>query len=92
MALVRCEITEGPREGFKTVGVPSVEGHYEYLAIEEKFLSKRGGELLLPVWVVGRDRRYDTALISLPDEADSGARRVWVRWSDLITDPDEVPA
>jgi hypothetical protein len=91
MALVHCEISEGPRPGFKTVGVPSIEGHLEYLTIEETFLARRGDDLLLPVWVVGRDPRYDTALVSLPDEADSGARRVWVRWSDLSTDPDEVP-
>jgi hypothetical protein len=92
MALVHCEVSEGPREGFKTVGIPSVEGRFEYLTLEEKFLARRGDDLLLPVWVVGRDRRFDTALVSLPDEADSGARRVRVRWSDLITEPDEVPA
>jgi hypothetical protein len=70
----------------------SVEGHSEYLTIEERFLARRDGNLLLPIWVVGRDRRYDTALISLPDEADSGARRVWVRGSDLILERGEVPA
>ena len=75
MDLLRGTITDGPRPGFKTVGIPSVEGHVEYLTIEDKFLARRGDQLLLPVWVVGTDRRYDTALVSLPDEADSGARR-----------------
>jgi hypothetical protein len=92
MALVRCEVLEGPRPGFKTIGVPSAQGHSEYLTIEERFLARRGDELLLPIWVVGRDPRYGTALISLPDEADSGARRVWVRGSDLILTPDEMTA
>jgi hypothetical protein len=92
MALLRCEVTDGPRPGFKTVGIPSVEGRTEYLSIEERFLARRGDDLLLPVWVVGRDKRYDTSLVSLPDEADSGARRVWVRSSALVPEPDEVPA
>lgn len=92
MALLKCEVKEGPRAGFKAVGVPSIEGHTEYLAIEERFLVPRGGELLLPVLPVGRDRRYNTVLVQLPLEADSGANRVWVR-GDLLTEtPDEVPA
>ena len=92
MALVRCEVLEGPRPGFKTVGIPSITGNLEYLTIEEQFLSRYEGDLLLPVWVVGRDAHYQTALVALPDEADSGARRVWVRLSDLVFKPDEVPA
>src|SRR5262249_5101693 len=92
MALLRCDILEGPRPGFKTVGVPSIEGHREYLALEEKFLSRHNGNLLLPVWVVGKDTRHNTALVSLPYEADSGAGRVWVRWADLVLEADEIPA
>jgi hypothetical protein len=91
MALLRCKISEGPRAGWKTLGIPSIEGRTEYLALEENFLAKRGNDLFLHVFVVGRDPRYDTALVSLPDEASSGAQRVWVRWSDLILEPDEVP-
>ncbi len=90
MALMRCEIAEGPRAGFKTIAVPSIEGHKEYLAIEERFLVRRGEELLLPVRLIGRDRRYDTALIQLPLEADSGANRVWVRGDLLSEARDEV--
>jgi hypothetical protein len=92
MALVRCEITEGPRSGFKAVGVPSVEGHSEFLSIEERFLVKRNGSFLLPVKVVGADPRHGTSLVELPLEADSGANRVWVRPGDILRDADEVPA
>jgi hypothetical protein len=80
MALVRCEVSDGPYPGFKAVGVESVEGHREYLTIEERFLVKSNGEFYLPVDVVGEDRRQQTALVELPLEADSGANRVWVRW------------
>jgi hypothetical protein len=94
MALLRCEVAEGPRPGFKTIAVPSVEGHSEFLTIEERLLSHRNGSLLLPVSVVGKDERYDTVLIQLPLEADSGANRVWVRSGALISEaePGRVPA
>jgi hypothetical protein len=92
MTMVRCEITEGPREGYKTVGVPSAAGHMEYLAIEERFLVKDNGAYLLPVDVVGKDPRYGTLLVQLPFEADSGANRVWVRPVHIVKEPREVPA
>jgi hypothetical protein len=92
MALVPCEVTEGPRAGFKVVGVPSIEGHTEYLTIEERFLVPRGDAYLLPVRLIGRDPRYKTALIQLPVEADSGANRVWVRGESVMEAPDQVPA
>jgi hypothetical protein len=92
MALVRCEISEGPRLNYKTVGVASVEGHVEYLTIEERFLVSQGDDHLLPVRLIGRDRQHKTALVQLPVEADSGANRVWVRAEAVMDAPDEVPA
>jgi hypothetical protein len=92
MGLIPCEVTEGPRPGFKAIGVDSIEGHTEYLTIEERFLVRRGGNYLLPVRLIGRDRRYNTALVQLPVEADSGANRVWVRGEIVAEAPDEVPA
>src|SRR5262245_44974046 len=53
MALLRCDISEGPRQGFKAIGVPSAVGHNEYFAIEERFLARRNGSYLLPVFIVG---------------------------------------
>ena len=92
MILVHCEVSDGPRAGFKTVGVPSIEGRREYLAIEERFLVKRNGTYLLPVEAIGKDSRYETVLVQLPFEADSGANRVWVRSGDTVQEPSEVPA
>jgi hypothetical protein len=92
MALIPCEISEGPRPGYKVVGVKSVQGHTEYLSIEERFLARRNGDLLLPVWLIGRDQKNKTALVQLPYEADSGANRVWVNGDALREAFDEVPA
>ena len=92
MALLACEATEGPRPGYKTIGVASVEGHLEYLSIEERFLVRRDEGYLLPVRLIGRDPRHNTALIQLPVEADSGANRVWVKRESVTEAPDEVTA
>ena len=92
MEYVHCEVSEGPREGFKSIGIDSVEGYAEYLSIEEKFLVNNGQNWLLPVAVVGKDRDHGTSLVELPFEADSGAKRVWVQ-SDMVTsNPREVLA
>lgn len=91
MALIRCEASEGPRSGCKAVGVPSVEGHTEYLVVEDRFLIERDGERYLAVGVVGKDYRQGLTLVQLPFEADSGANRVWVRADDVVAELDEVP-
>lgn len=92
MELVRCEVTEGPRDGFKSVGLQSAEGHFEYLVVEDRFLAFRDDHYYLPVVVVGRDARHETVLVQLPFEADSGANRVWVRQEQVVTEAVEVPA
>jgi hypothetical protein len=84
MAMLRCDVTEGPREGFKTVAVPSMEGHPEFLAIEEKFLTKQGDQFFLHVRVIGEDRKSKATLVQLPVEADSGANRVWIHPDNLV--------
>ena len=66
MALLQCSIEDGPRPGYKAIGVASIEGRTEYLAIEERFLVRRGDTYLLPVRLIGRDRRYNTALRPAP--------------------------
>ncbi len=92
MLLAPSEITEGARPGFKTIGVDSIEGHTEYLSIEEGFLVPKDGGLLLAVRLVARDPRHQTVLIQLPVEADSGANRVWVFESALIDNTNEAVA
>ena len=92
MALLRCETSKGPREGFTGVGVPSADGFKEHLTIEDKFLVHRHGSTYLAVAVVGRDLKRNRALVQLPYEADSGANRVWVRSDQVEYEEDEVPA
>ncbi|MFO0967990.1 MAG: hypothetical protein U0793_20725 [Gemmataceae bacterium] len=92
MYLVRCEVSEGPRPGYKAIGISSVEGYSEYLVVEERFLVHRDDGVYLPVILVGWDRRQNLALAQLPYEADSGANRVWVSKTQIVPEADEVPA
>jgi hypothetical protein len=89
---VHCEISEGPRTGFLSVGIDSVEGYKEYLAIEEQFLVTNGPDSFLAIAVVGKDITNNTTLIELPFEADSGAKRVWVPNEEVTSTPREVVA
>lgn len=91
MALLQCEVLVGLRAGFKEVEVSSVEGHKEYLALEERFLVRHEDDYLLPVRIIAQDRAQDIVLVQLPVEADSGANRVWV-WRQHVIKGDEVPA
>ena len=92
MEYVHCEASEGPRPGFMSIGIESVEGYTEFLAIEEKFLVSNGLDWYLPVAVVGKDSAHKTALVELPFEADSGAKRVWVHDEAVTANPHEVLA
>ena len=92
MTLVKCDITEGPRDGYKTIGVTSAEGRTEYMDIEVRFLADLDGEQRLAIRVIGRDKKQKLYLIQFPVEADSGANRVWVRDVDIAPIPDEIPA
>jgi hypothetical protein len=92
MDYVHCEVSDGPRPGFKTIGIESIEGFKEYLAIEQRFLKFNGQDWYLPIIIVGKDSDHNTALIELPLEADSGAKRVWVHNDDVTANPEKILA
>ncbi len=92
MKYLHCETSEGPRSGYRSVGVESVEGFTEFLAIEDRFLVNNGRDWYLPIAVVGKDRSQNTSLVELPFEADSGAKRVWVHNEAITDNPHEVVA
>ena len=91
MELLKCDVTEGPRSGFKAIGVASVEGFSEFLSIEARFLILQDDEYFLPVRVIARDKHHVTALVKLPFEADSGANRVWVK-EEALANLNRIPA
>lgn len=87
---LHCEVSEGPRPGYKSVGVESIEGYTEFLVIEERFLATNGQDWYLPIAIVGKDADHGTKLVELPLEADSGAKRVWVHDESITDKPQKV--
>jgi hypothetical protein len=85
MAQVLCDrIGPGFRASERSVGVRDVDGHREFLRVEEGFLTKVDGKHYLPVGLVSVNWEKKAVLIELPHEADSGAHRLWVHFADLL--------
>jgi hypothetical protein len=83
MTHVICDVAAGLRPAEATVAVRSYSGRMEYFPLDRGMLSHVNGTHLLPVSVIYQDDSKDAAFVQLPDEADSGTSRIWVRLSDM---------
>jgi hypothetical protein len=63
----------------------SVKGRREYLRIEANYLLQQGERSYLPIGFIYEHPESNSALIELPLEADSGARRLFVSREHLAT-------
>ncbi len=62
----------------QVVAVPDETGDKHYLRVGKGEATQQGGKTYLPIWVVQFDHKGRRALVELPQEADSGTRRIWV--------------
>ncbi len=85
-----CDVSDGLRPAEATVAVRDYAGRTEYLPIDRGILARANGKHLLPVRVIYQDDTKKAAFVQLPDEADSGVSRIWVRLADLLV-PELVP-
>jgi hypothetical protein len=85
MAHIICEVTEGLRPAEATVAVRDYTGRMEYLPVDRGILTRANGKHLLPVRLIYQDETKSAAFVELPDEADSGVSRLWVRLTDVQT-------
>ena len=83
MAHIICEVTDGLRPSEATVAVRDYAGRTEYLPVDRGMLARANGKHLLPVRILYQDEIKNAAFVQLPDEADSGTTRLWVRLADL---------
>ncbi len=83
MALVACEVSNGLRASEATVAVRDVVGDHQFLRVERDFLSIADGRHFLSVGLIHFDPSGASALIELPQEADSGTSRLWVPAEDV---------
>ena len=80
---VQCDVSPGLRPSERTVAVTTVQGRREYLRLEANYLRHEGERAYLPVGFLYEHPESNSALIELPLEADSGARRLFVPRSHL---------
>jgi hypothetical protein len=79
MAQLLCEVSEGLRPAEATVKVHRLDGRAEFLPVDRGMVTKAGRKNYLAVGLIYLDEAQEAALIELPEEADSGANRLWVR-------------
>jgi len=85
MTHIICDVNEGLRAAEATVTVHDYSGRAEYLPVDRHILAHMNGKDLLPVSVIYKDEGKNAAFVQLPDEADSGASRIWVKLADIRT-------
>ncbi len=83
MAYVICEVSAGLRPAEAKVMIRDFEGRRQFLPIHREMLLHEGGQYYLPVGLIHIDEDQQAALVALPEEADSGAHRLWVRLDSL---------
>jgi hypothetical protein len=88
---VECLVTVA--EGIldtQVIAIPDETGNHQFLRVGKGELVQEGTKTYLPVWVVQLDNKGRRALVELPQEADSGTRRLWVPFVRFRPQP--VPA
>lgn len=76
---VECIVdVENGMHGTQVIGVPDDQDNKEYLRVGKGAVVKVGDKTYLPVGIVHLDYKGKRALVELPQEADSGTKRLWV--------------
>jgi hypothetical protein len=83
MADVICEVSAGLWDAEANVMIKDFEGRRQFLPVHRAMLTQEGGHYYLPVGLIYIDEAKKAALVALPDEADSGAHRLWVKLASL---------
>ena len=84
MAQLRCEsVSEGLRASEVIATFRDYQGRRHLLRVDRDFLYQENDDSYLPVGVIHVDPRTHLILIELPQEAETGANRLWVRPEQL---------
>ncbi|MDE2095796.1 MAG: hypothetical protein KGL39_00955 [Patescibacteria group bacterium] len=84
---VECNVTvQNGILNTQVVYVPDENGNRQYLRVSEGSLVIKWNKTYLPVGIVQLDYKGKRALVELPQEADSGVRRLWVPFDRFCPD------
>jgi hypothetical protein len=84
MAKLKCTVSKGLRSSERVATIVDLNGRQHFVRVENDFLWNQGGTTFLPVGIIHEDPRTHYFLIELPQEAETGANRLWVKTEDLI--------
>jgi len=84
MMLVVCEVRPGVGKVDVSVAVRDTDNVPTFLHLDRNYVAHRHGKTYLPIGTVYRDKEKGVALIEFPEEADSGAHRIWVPLASLL--------
>ena len=89
---VRCSaVLPGLRSSEATVEVTGHDGKKEYVRASLSGLYKDAeGVQYLCIGLIGTHQDSKTALVQFPQEADSGANRIWVTADSLTSQPEAI--
>lgn len=92
MLYLECVIKEssGLPTGRVIAAVKDAYGRSEQIVVDKAFLSFRGGRSFLPVWGLSQEPGGKRVQIELPEEAASGANRLWVEPGSVFEQHEEA--
>ena len=92
MAKVRCiGLSEGLRSSEFVARLVDFHGRTHFIRVERDFIDDNAGISFLPVGIVHVDPKTKAVLVELPQEAETGANRIWVK-PDQLDQPAEAMA
>jgi hypothetical protein len=83
MALLVCDVEKGARDAEATVILKDYQGRPEFLPLDRGLITQEEGKNWIGVYVLHIDPKTKTAFVNLPEEADSGTHRIWVKLKQL---------
>jgi hypothetical protein len=87
MIQVLCEtVSPGTRAVDAIATIRDFHGRRHFLHMEKDFLVSHDSRSAVPVAFAHRDPQTGTVLIELPQEAETGVNRLWVRAEDILED------
>jgi hypothetical protein len=87
MIKVLCEkVSPGMRAVDAIATIRDFHGRRHFLHMEKDFLIPHDSRAAVPVAFVHRDPHTGAVLIELPQEAETGVNRLWVRAEDILED------
>jgi hypothetical protein len=79
-----CEVAKGLRASEASITVREFDGRPQFFPLDRGLVASENGRNTVPIQILCIDRETKRAFVGLPQEADSGANRMWVSLDALV--------